>query len=289
MKTLEDLVKDAISTVESGFYDLSGIDSLDRKKIAAGTRSLTRAIRSASIMKKRAIICEIKFASPSAGEISTKHDQISVIASEMEAGGATALSVLTEPRSFNGSIDNLVTARRAVSLPVIMKDIIVSEEQIRAGAVAGANAVLLIEEVFSNNFGMKRLSLNDAVEFAREQGLEVIGESHSIGGLATISDSACDIIGINNRDLKTFKTSIETTLNLLTEAPPKLVSRLRSSHEKISRFLVSESGFENAGDILKLTQALRDGDLLVPDAFLIGTSIMRSGNIKTKVKEFVEC
>jgi indole-3-glycerol phosphate synthase len=285
MKTLGGLVRDAIDTVESGYYrsvlasssdantDSSMITS-NQNDGSAGRRSLVKSIESKA---GRAIVCEIKFASPSAGKIDGRYDQVSQIAREMEKGGAAGLSVLTEPKNFSGSLENLKTARSNTSLPVIMKDIVVSKEQIRAASCLGASALLLVYEVFSEGYSSRGLTLCDAVRLARNENLEVIIETHSKDGLAEIAKLDCDIIGINNRDLNTFKTSISTTIDLLCSTEGGTLS---------DRLLISESGFESSKDISYLVEKLKEKGAPVPKAFLIGTSIMKSSDVRSKVSEF---
>lgn len=264
MKTLKELAEDAAATVDSGFYrKIPSMKPLDR-------RSLVQSILKRS---RPAIICEIKFASPSAGEIDDRHDQVSQIANEMETGGAAGLSVLTEPKSFAGSLENLAAARMSTNLPVIMKDIIVSKDQIEAAQKIGASSVLLIWELFASGYSKNNLSLEDAIAAAKSRELEVVVEAHSREGLNETARLACEIIGINNRDLKTFKTNIDTTVDLLKEV--SLPGRL----------LMSESGFENASDISYVIEKLNHAGAPIPRAFLIGTSIMRTRDVRNKVAE----
>lgn len=279
MKSLRDLTLDAISAVDSGYYDIAGVD-LDREegKIDPFTNvcRLTKAIRNA---KNGGIICEVKFASPSVGTI-RNHGVVEEIVREMELGGAIGLSVLTEPENFGGSISNLQAARKITHLPIIMKDIIVSSEQIEAAKKIGANAVLFIEEVYSDGLSKDGLSLNEAVGFAKKLGLDTIIETHSVEGVEKISKIDTDVVGINNRDLKTFETNIETTFELLKNFPKKISDR--------DRLIMSESGYQSADDIVNLLKRLKENNSAVPDAFLVGTSVMRSENIQDMVRSFAE-
>jgi len=273
LKTLKELVDDAFETVESGYYN---IETTSRPSGINGHLSLVRSIESKA---GKAIICEIKFASPSAGKIDERYNLVSQIAKDMEAGGAAGLSVLTEPKNFSGSIENLKTVRASTNLPVIMKDIVVSEEQIKAARRLGASAVLFIREIFSDGYSKEGLTLPDAIGLAKNEQLEVIVETHSTEGLAEVAKSDCDIIGINNRDLKTFKTTITTTVDLLV--------RTSSSNGALrNHLLMSESGFESPADITGLIRKLKESGAPLPKAFLIGTSIMKSPDIRTKVREF---
>lgn len=272
MKTLEALATDALLTVESGFYDSPETPS----SLAATGKSLVDVV---SENRGRALVCEVKFASPSAGDIRGK-GLPAEIAKEMEAGGAMALSVLTEPKNFKGSVSNLISVRSVTSLPIIMKDIVVSKEQIIAARRLGASAVLLIEEIFTRKQTKGGLSLNEAVNVARDCGVNSIVETHTKVGLEIVSKVDCDIIGLNNRDLNTFKTNIETTVDLLNGFVPR-----RSGNRPLP-LIMSESGYESPEDILKLKERVSLNGSLQPDAFLIGTSIMKSDNIREKVQSF---
>ncbi len=272
MKTLEALTTDALLTVESGFYDSPETPS----SLAATGKSLVDVV---SENRGRALVCEVKFASPSAGDIRGK-GLPAEIAKEMEAGGAMALSVLTEPKNFKGSVSNLISVRSVTSLPIIMKDIVVSKEQIIAARRLGASAVLLIEEIFTRKQTKGGLSLNEAVNVARDCGVNSIVETHTKVGLEIVSKVDCDIIGLNNRDLNTFKTNIETTVDLLNGFVPR-----RSGNRPLP-LIMSESGYESPEDILKLKERVSLNGSLQPDAFLIGTSIMKSDNIREKVQSF---
>lgn len=272
MKTLEALATDALHTVESGFYDSPETPTAS---VATG-KSLVEVV---SKNRGRSLICEVKFASPSAGDIRGK-GLPAEIAKEMETGGAVALSVLTEPKNFKGSVSNLISVRSVTPLPIIMKDIVVSKEQIKAARRFGASAVLLIEEIFTRKLTKGGLSLSEAVSVARDCGINSIVETHTKVGLEIVSKVDCDIIGLNNRDLNTFKTNIETTVELLNGFAPK-----RSDNRPLP-LIMSESGYESPEDILKLKQRVSLNGSLQPDAFLIGTSIMKSDNIREKVQSF---
>lgn len=276
MKTLEALARDAIQTVESGFYLSRESDRLPQ--------SPTRALRDV-ILENRgsALICEVKYASPSSGEI-RGNGRPEDVAREMEAGGAVALSVLTEPKNFRGSISNLTSVRAVTSLPIIMKDIIVSEEQILAAKRLGASAVLFIEEIFTRRQTKGGLTLEEALALARQNGLDTIIETHTKKGLETVSNANCDIIGLNNRDLDTFKTDLETTVELLKEFSAKKMKDRNSG----LRLIMSESGYDKPEDIKKLKERIRTNSSPQPDAFLIGTSVMKSDNIRDRVRSFRE-
>jgi indole-3-glycerol phosphate synthase len=276
---LERLAIDAFDSIDSGYYEVS-------KYHHKGTdmrRSLCEAIKKGKRDDNRAsLVCEIKFASPSAGNIRScerdRDQEVSEIAVQMKNGGAIALSVLTEKRNFNGSISDLISARKAVDLPVIMKDIIVSPKQIESASKLGADAILLIYELFEKNL-TRGLSIVDAINLAHKFHLETIVETCSKQGLSKLLRirGMIDVIGINNRDLKTFKVSTNKTIRLLSTFSDDLCKQKRSF------IVLSESGFKKPADITRVLEKTFPYD---PDAFLIGTSIMSSKDIQSKVRDF---
>jgi indole-3-glycerol phosphate synthase len=273
---LEQLAQNAFRNVASGYYNV--VASISKwKKI--NRRTLSGVIKDNKKSGSASLVCEIKFSSPSAGTIrSDRTDPVSKIATEMREGGAHALSVLTENKNFNGSLSNLIAAREATQLPVIMKDVIVSPRQIEAASKIGADAILLIYELFEKNL-TRDLSLGYALALAHSLGLEAIVETSSERGLERLlalgGDGLIDVIGINNRDLETFEVTIDKTIALVSEFSEKLKNERRV-------LLMSESGYEEPSDITRVLKTCRYS----PDAFLIGTSIMRSDDIKSKVRDF---
>jgi indole-3-glycerol phosphate synthase len=209
------------------------------------------------------LITEIKFSSPSQGKIRSKTAPTE-IALTMAASGATALSVLTQPYSFDGSIEYLGSIRKQVSIPLLMKDIIVSRIQIDAGRKVGADCVLLIKSVFDQDLAEE--SLESLLEYATKTGLQVLVEVHTSSEFESVLKSHHALIGINNRDLDSMKVDISNTEKLLSE------------YGKGKSVIVSESGIGSVADI----QYLRK---IGADAFLIGTAIMRTEDVAAKVKE----
>jgi indole-3-glycerol phosphate synthase len=205
---LTKLVDNAFRLVSSGHYSLG---------ISSPGPSLVRSLCSS---EKFPVIAEVKLASPSAGQIS-RHRPEELVDSYRKAGAA-ALSVLTEPNHFKGSLANLTNARRA-SLPLLMKDIVVAEQQIDAGASMGASAVLLIQEVFSGP--LRNDERDRLIEHAHSLGLEVVLEAGREEELIKVLDSKADIVGINQRDLRAFRTDPATGLALLplTSGDPRPV------------------------------------------------------------------
>ncbi len=199
-----------------------------------------------------AIIAEIKKASPSKGEIRADLD-VAWLARSYQAGGATALSVLTDETYFQGSLGNLEVASSAIALPCLRKDFIVDEYQILEARAHNADAILLIAAALADD-EMKRFARK-----ARDLALDVFVEVHTFAELdrvlGALGEKGADAIGVNNRDLKTFEVRLDTSLALIERIPATAVR-------------VTESGISNADDLSKLRAAGFD-------AFLIGESLMR--------------
>ena len=196
-----------------------------------------------------AIIAELKKASPSRGMIRANFDAVS-LARELEAAGAAALSVLTDEEFFQGSLANLQRASAASKLPCLQKDFVVDEFQLLQARAHGADAVLLIVAVLSP------AELAALSKKSRELGLDVLCEAHSEDELHRALDSGCELIGVNNRDLRTFKVDVNTALRLAEMIPKNVVS-------------VAESGIDSGADIARLRAAGYQ-------AFLIGESLMKA-------------
>lgn len=198
-----------------------------------------------------AIIAEIKKASPARGLL-TEEFEPARIARDYEHGGAAALSVLTDEKFFCGSLSDLREARNAVTLPVLRKDFIISELQILEAAATGADAILLIAAVLDED------QLRRFREFASQFLLAALIEVHDRDELAKAVDSGASIIGVNNRDLHTFETRVETSLDLARHIPPNVVA-------------VSESGIRDRSQVRLLFDAGYR-------AFLVGEHLMRSAD-----------
>jgi indole-3-glycerol phosphate synthase len=253
---LDTLAMDATKTIDSGYYKTAAITK--QPKI-----SLKKAILE---WKANPVITEIKAASPSLGTIRNQVNPRE-IAKAMEKGGAVGISVLTEPKHFKGSLSAFIQARKAVKLPILMKDIIIVAEQIEVAAQIGADAVLLIQGLFDK--GCCETSVDKTVAFAHSRGLEVLLETHTEEEFRLAVETKADLIGINNRNLETLKIDLNATKEIL---------KRNSSCGKI---VVSESGIKTPEDL----RFLRDCGA---KAFLIGSSVMLAENTEAKVKEFVE-
>lgn len=207
------------------------------------------------------IIAEVKRASPSKGIIREDFDPVE-IARAYERGGARAISVLTDERFFKGSPYHLRLVSQAVNLPVLRKDFIIDEFQIYGAKVLGASSFLLIVSI------LPFPQLRSFIELGRELGMEPLVETHSEEEVERALKAGADIIGVNNRDLKTFRVDIGTTVRLLP--------LIKSS----GKVCVSESGIRGKEDI----EFLRERGA---DAFLIGELLMRSDNPEKLLRELV--
>jgi indole-3-glycerol phosphate synthase len=205
-----------------------------------------------------AVIAEIKKASPSAGLIRADFDPVK-IAQIYAQHGAACLSVLTDGPFFSGKLEYLTAVRQAVGIPVLRKDFLLERYQLLEARAAGADAVLLIAEI------LDREKLAALVREAFAIGLEVLVELHDAANLADVAASGAQVIGINNRDLRSFETRLEHTLELVGQVPK-------------DRCLVSESGIRTRDDVLRLQAAgIR--------AILVGETLMRSADIGAKLDE----
>lgn len=213
-----------------------------------------------------ALIAEVKKASPSAGVICKDFDPVR-IAKEYEAAGASCLSVLTDEKFFQGSLDHLRQIRAAVKLPLLRKDFIIDERQILEAIEWGADAILLIVAILSDDKLKKFHSLS------AEAGLPALVEVHDEAELERALKTGATLIGVNNRDLKTFKVDLATTERLAA----KLFSSPATRHPSL---LVAESGIRTRADVERLKKC-------GANAILVGESLMRGGDIKTKVRELV--
>jgi indole-3-glycerol phosphate synthase len=205
-----------------------------------------------------ALIAEVKKASPSAGVICQDFDPVR-IAKEYEAAGASCLSVLTDKKFFQGSLDYLRQIRAAVQLPLLRKDFIIDERQILEAIEWGADAILLIVAILDD------VRLRHFHSLAIEAGLAALVEVHDEVELDRALAAGANLIGVNNRDLKTFKVDLATTERLAAR-----LFRSASGHESL--LLVGESGIHTRSDVERLTQC-------GARAMLVGESLMRSGRI----------
>jgi len=211
------------------------------------------------------LIAEVKKASPSMGIICHDFDPVR-IAKEYEAAGASCLSVLTDEKFFMGSLDYLRQIRAAVKIPLLRKDFIIDERQILEAIEWGADAILLIVAILSDAQLAKFHSL------AIDSGLAVLVEVHDEAELERAMKISPKLIGVNNRDLKTFKVDLAVT--------ERLAARLSTLDSRPSTVLVAESGIHTRADVERLARC-------GAGAILVGESIVKQGNIGGKIRELL--
>jgi indole-3-glycerol phosphate synthase len=223
-----------------------------------GPRNFEAALRSPK--GRVGLIAEVKKASPSAGLICPDFDP-GRQALSYEAAGADCLSVLTDRKFFQGSLDDLKAARAAVSIPVLRKDFVVSEYQIFEARAAGADCILLIVAALAPK------QTADYRALAASLGLSVLVEAHSEDEMETAFNANATLIGINNRDLKTFNVDLATFERIA-----------KSAGEQAA--LVAESGIKTRVDVTRVINA-------GAQAILVGETLMRSGDISASARELV--
>ncbi|MCW5980895.1 MAG: indole-3-glycerol phosphate synthase TrpC [Bryobacteraceae bacterium] len=217
------------------------------EECAASRRDFRKALES----RAPAVIAEIKKASPSRGVLAQDFDPVR-LGRAYEAGGAAALSVLTDAEFFQGSLADLETARGAATLPALRKDFTIHELHVIEAAAHGADAILLIAAILT------RSEIRRFRELAGEFGMAALVEAHDAGEVREALASGAGIVGVNNRNLHTFEVRLDTSLRLAREIPPDILK-------------VSESGIRSRDDISRL----RDGGF---QAFLVGESLMQSSD-----------
>lgn len=220
-------------------------DAEDRRDVRAFVEAITSKLK----RDRPAVIAEIKKASPSKGVLRTEFEPAE-IASRYAANGAACLSVLTDAQYFHGSLQDLVIARAASGLPVLRKDFVVDGYQIFEARAAGADAILLIVAALAD------AQLHDYEAIAAALGMPVLVEVHDPMELERALNLETPLIGINNRSLHSFETSLQTTLDLLPQVPSE-------------RIVVTESGIVSRSDVMRMQAA-------GVHAFLVGEALMRA-------------
>jgi indole-3-glycerol phosphate synthase len=223
----------------------------DEARRAPPPRDFAAGLRLKVAAGKPAVIAEIKKASPSRGVLREHYDP-SAIAASYERHGAACLSVLTDEQFFQGKLEHLKRARAASALPVLRKDFTIDAYQLYEARAAGADCVLLIVAALD----VPRMLELEAL--ARELGMAVLVEAHDAGELERALELKTPLIGINNRNLRTFETRLETTLDLVPKVPK-------------GRMVVTESGVLAPADV----RMLREGKV---DCFLVGEAFMRASD-----------
>jgi indole-3-glycerol phosphate synthase len=228
---------------------------------AEQARAGRRDFRQALEARTPAIIAEIKKASPSKGLLAPDFDPVRQ-ARQYEAGGAAALSVLTDVTFFQGSLADLQGARGACTLPVLRKDFTLDENHVLEAAAHGADAILLIAAILEAG------EIHRLGELAAGYGIAVLVEVHDERDLAKALDAGAGIVGVNNRDLTTFAVSLETSLHLASRIPAGVLK-------------ISESGIHSARDIERLRAAGFQ-------AFLVGEHLMKSPDAAAALRTLIE-
>tara|TARA_Y100000590_G_scaffold342497_1_gene391095 strand:+ start:3683 stop:4456 length:774 start_codon:yes stop_codon:yes gene_type:complete len=250
---LEKLVSNSRKAIEEGVYDIN--ESLSNSGVDLG--NIIKQSQHATL------ITEVKFSSPALGNIRKITDPVE-IALKMVNGGASALSVLTQPYMFDGSPEFFMKIRRVVKIPMLMKDITIDKIQIDAAKKIGADYFLLIQSLFDKKMVT---DMNDLIEYGHKNELKILVEAHTAQEFENACKTDADIIGINNRNLNTLKIDLNTTKKILEDA----------DHSKI---VIAESGIETEEDIRFLHKCGARG-------YLIGTAIMKNDNIEKTVRGLV--
>jgi indole-3-glycerol phosphate synthase len=260
------LLSEIVSSKQRRVDQAKKLVSLEQMRaLAAEAREDAQAhalLKALSDESKINIIAEFKRRSPSKGEIRRDADATAT-ARAYAAAGAAAVSVLTEEDYFGGSLDDLRAARKTISLPILRKDFIFDGYQVYESAAAGADAVLLIVAALADEalVWLRRIAED-------ELGMDALVEVHTADEMKRAAACGAKIIGVNNRDLQTFRVSLETSVQLAPIAPKGAV-------------LISESGIQSAGDIRRLRSAGYR-------AFLIGESLMRADDPETALRDFTQ-
>jgi indole-3-glycerol phosphate synthase len=235
------------------------------KKRNSNKRVIIDAINERKQQGRVAVIAEVKPASPGKKLRDINPEDAAIIAAEMERAGALAISVLTEPEFFHGSTDNLRSVREKISLPVLRKDFIIDEIQFNE---IESDLILLIAGILGEK-------LEEMVDMAISNGFEPLVEVHNEKELKNALETKTRIIGINNRDLSNLEIDLNTTLQLIP-----LVKDFDTKNGQ-KHIIISESGMHTIDDVKMVVKA-------GADAVLVGTSIIKSGEIYAKTKELVD-
>lgn len=250
---LRKLVNNSQAAIDDGVYEVD-------IKLQKSSKDFLQIIKTNN---HATLLTEVKFSSPSLGKIRTLSDPTS-IAQQMIAGGAKALSVLTQPHLFNGSPEYFMQVRQSVDVPLLMKDIMIDTVQIDAAEKIGADFMLVIQSLFDQGF-LK--DIDEFIKYGHKKGLKILLEVHTKQEFENALKTEADLIGINNRNLDTLEIDLKTTQKVL-------------EGYKKSRLILTESGIETMEDIQYLKKC-------GADAFLVGSSIMKSDNIEEHVRKLV--
>ncbi len=254
---LDDIVRDKRTDLQARKRQVGLAELQDRSLFQEGRRNFTAALTA----KTRAIVAEVKKASPSKGVIRADFDPVWIARRYAEAGAA-AISVLTEERYFLGSLDYLTAIRSTVGIPLLRKDFLFDPYQLYEARAYGGDAILLIVAM------LEETQLRELLALAAELDLAALVEVHDEADLDRALHVGAGLIGINNRDLRTFHTTLETTERLLPRIPDGVV-------------VIGESGIERIEDIRRLERA-------GVHCFLIGETLMRCADPGSKLAELQE-
>ncbi len=237
-------------------------EHFNSKALCLMTRNLpsTRDFQAAFKKGRFNLIAEIKKASPSAGLIKQDFDP-RALAEAYQESGAAAISVLTEEKYFQGRLDYLKAVKDITTVPILCKDFIIDEMQICEARLSGADAILLIARILSDD------ELSKLLKIAQEMKLQALVETHNAEEVGRALKSGARVIGINNRDLDTLEIDLKTTVDLMKKFP-----------ELKKRVVISESGVKTRQDVELLKKAGVNGAL-------IGETLMKSDNIPAKIEE----
>lgn len=250
---LKKLFENSQIAIDEGIYDV-------KENLSKSNTNLIESIRE---NQHATLITEIKFSSPSLGEIKKISDPVQ-IAKSMIKGGAKALSILTQPYLFSGSPEFFIKIRKEIDVPLLMKDIIIDKIQIDAAKKIGADYILLIQSLFDQGLVKE---IDELLDYGHKNGLKILLESHTRAEFENSLKTEADILGINNRNLDTLELDINNTKRIL-------------EGYKNSKMIISESGIETPKDV----NFLHDCGA---NAFLVGSSIMKSDNIQERVSQLV--
>lgn len=250
---LKKLFENSRAAIDDGVYDI-------QENLSSSKQDFIKIIKE---NKHATLITEIKFSSPSLGKIKKVSDPVK-IAKSMIKGGAKAISILTQPNLFSGSPEFFIKIRKEVDVPLLMKDIIIDKIQIDAAKKIGADYILLIQSLFDQGYVSE---IDELIEYGHKNSLKILLESHTMTEFENSLKTKADILGINNRNLDTLELDINNTKKIL------------KNFDK-SRIVISESGIETPDDIRFLHNC-------GVNAFLVGSSIMKSDNIEDSVSKLV--
>ena len=254
MTILERIVEEKRTEIAEAKRRVSEQDLEQKLRSAPRVRDFAGALRA----RRPAVIAEIKKASPSRGVL-REHFDPAAIARSYEKAGAACLSVLTDRQFFRGSSDDLVAARAACALPVLRKDFIIDPYQVTEARAMGADCILLIAAC------LPRAQMVQLEAAATAHGMAVLVEVHDAAELDKALELKTPLIGVNNRDLRTFVTRLDTTLDLLPQVPP-------------GRLLITESGILSIADVKRMRSA-------GVEAFLVGEAFMRAADPGAALRE----